>query len=113
MDGWQHSTLDYDPVADGAEETWARAVALEGWRTWHASGVWVTVGSRRVRRWALRRPCLRPWSTHNHAETCLDNVVGQSELGDERMASPPGAPRRAADEPAQVVSGAAHERYGQ
>jgi len=76
MDGWQHSTLDGSSnltghLADGAEETWARAVALEGWRTWHASGVWVTVGSRSVRRWALRRPCARPWSAHDHAETCL------------------------------------------
>ena len=74
MDGWQHTTRDYDPATDGDEEAWARAVALEGWRTWHASGVWVTVGSRRVRRWALRRSCARPWSVHDHGETCLEDA---------------------------------------
>ncbi len=45
MDGWQHTTRDYDPDADGEEETWARAVADEGWRTWHPSGVWVKAGN--------------------------------------------------------------------
>ena len=70
MDGWQHTTLDFDPEADGHEARWAQGVALDGWRTWHASGVWVTVGNRYVRRWALRRPCARPWSAHDHASTC-------------------------------------------
>lgn len=70
MDGWQHTTLDFDPEADGDEARWAQKVALDGWRTWHASGVWVTVGTRYVRRWALRRPCARPWSAHDHASTC-------------------------------------------
>lgn len=70
MDGWQHTTLDFDPEADGDEAIWAQKVALDGWRTWHASGVWVTVGNRNVRRWALRRPCARPWSAHDHASTC-------------------------------------------
>jgi len=70
MDGWQHTTLDFDPEADGDEASWAQKVALDGWRTWHASGVWVTVGNRYVRRWALRRPCARPWSAHDHASTC-------------------------------------------
>ena len=68
--GWQHTTPDYDPATDGDEEEWAVAVALEGWQTWHASGVWVTVGSRRVRRWALRGPCMRPWSAHDHLSAC-------------------------------------------
>ena len=72
MTGWQHTTLDYDPATDGDEEAWARAVALEGWRTWHsAAGTWVTIGNRRVRRWALRRPCSRPWSVHDHEEKCV------------------------------------------
>jgi tetratricopeptide (TPR) repeat protein len=31
----------------------------------------VTVGNRRVRRWALRRPCMRPWSAHDHGRLCL------------------------------------------
>ena len=31
MDGWQHTTRDYDRATDGDEEAWARAVALEGW----------------------------------------------------------------------------------
>ena len=70
MDGWQHTTRDRDPTVDCDEEAWAEAVALEGWRTWHPSGVWVTIGSRRVRRWALSRPCSRPWSAHDHAERC-------------------------------------------
>ncbi len=70
MAGYQHTTLGYDPATNGNEEAWARAVPLEGWRSWHASGVWVTVGSRRVRRWAMRRPCLRPWSAHDHANKC-------------------------------------------
>ena len=70
MDGWQHSTLDYDPERDGSEEEWARAVAADGWRTWHPTGVWITVGSRRVRRWAMQRPCLRPWTSHDHAGLC-------------------------------------------
>ena len=70
MDGWQHTTLDFDPEADGDEARWAQKVALDGWRTWHASGVWVTVGNRYVRRWALRRPCARPWSAHDHASSC-------------------------------------------
>ena len=56
MSGWQDTSLDYDPTTDGDEEEWARAVAAEGRRTWHPSGVWVTVNGRRVRRWALRRP---------------------------------------------------------
>ena len=70
MNGWQHRTLDYDPATDCDEEAWARAVAVEGWRTWHPSGVWVTIGSRRVRRWALRRPCAKPWSAHHHGTDC-------------------------------------------
>ena len=71
MDGWQHTTRDFDRATDGDEEAWARAIALEGWTTWYRTGVWLTVGSRRVRRWALRRPCSRPWSAHEHAERCL------------------------------------------
>ena len=74
MDGWQHTTRDYDPATDGDEATWARTVAAEGWRTWHTSGVWVTVGRRRVRRWSLRRSCARPWSVHDHGETCLEGA---------------------------------------
>jgi len=50
-----YSLFDFDPERDGEEEAWARAVAAEGWRTWHPTGVWVTVGSRRVRRVSLRR----------------------------------------------------------
>jgi hypothetical protein len=48
---------DDDPATDGDEEAWARAVAAEGRRTWHPSGEWVKVGSRRLLRWALHRPC--------------------------------------------------------
>ncbi len=48
MRGWQHTSLDYDPTTDGDEEEWARTVAAEGWRTWHSSGVWVTIGNRRI-----------------------------------------------------------------
>ena len=70
MSGWQHTTLDYDPTTDGDEEEWARAVAAEGWRTWHSSGVWITVGGRRVRRWAMRRACERPWTAHEHHGDC-------------------------------------------
>ena len=69
--GWQHTTRDYDPEVDGDEEAWARAVAEEGWRIWHPSGTWIQLGGRRVRRWALRRPCLTPWSVHDHSERCL------------------------------------------
>ena len=69
MAGW-NSTLDYDPQTDGDEEAWARAVALEGWRTWHASGVWVAVGNRRVRVGrCVGLACVR-WSAHHHARTC-------------------------------------------
>ncbi len=70
MPGWQYTTRDYDPARDGDEETWARAIADEGWQTWHSSGVWLNVGSQRVRRWALRRPCSRPWSAHDHGALC-------------------------------------------
>jgi hypothetical protein len=70
LEGWQHTTLDFDPDTDGDEEDWARAVASEGWRTWHQSAVWVTVGSKHVRRWALRRPCSCPWSAHDHESKC-------------------------------------------
>lgn len=70
-DGWQHTCLDYDPATDGVEEQWARAVAEQGWRTWHATGPWIDFGGRRVRRWALRRPCAWPWSVHDHAAKCL------------------------------------------
>ena len=78
--GWQHRTLDYDPTTDGDEEAWARAVAVEGWRTWHPTEVWVTVGSRRVRRWALRRPSLRPWSAHDHGRVCLGDRTTDAVL---------------------------------
>ena len=71
MTGWQHGCRDFDPSVDGAEEEWARAIAAEGWRTWHPTGVWVNIGGRRVRRWALRRPCDRPWSAHDHDRKCL------------------------------------------
>ena len=27
--------------------------------------------SRHVRRWALRRPCTRPWSAHDHVAKCV------------------------------------------
>ncbi|GAA4402901.1 hypothetical protein GCM10023168_13910 [Fodinibacter luteus] len=76
--GWQHGTHDYDPETDGDEVEWARARAAEGWRTWHASGVWVTVNGRRVRRWAMRRPCTRPWGVHDHAERCAGGAVARS-----------------------------------
>ena len=72
MSGWQHTSLDYDSTTDGDEEEWARAVAAEGWRTWHSSGVWVTVNGRRVRRWALRRRCTRPRGVHDHENLCAD-----------------------------------------
>ena len=68
--GWQHTTRDYDPATDGNEEAWARTVAAEGWQTWTASGVWITLEGRRIRRWTLRRPCSRPWSVHDHAAQC-------------------------------------------
>ena len=55
-------------LGDGDEETWARAVAAEGWETWHSTGVWFTLEGRRVRRWSLRRPCTRPWSANDHDE---------------------------------------------
>ncbi len=79
-DGWQHGCLDYDPEADGDEESWARTVAADGWRTWHATGIWITVGNRRVRRWAVRRACARPWSVHSHQEKCATDLTGQSPL---------------------------------
>ena len=100
MAGWQHSTLDYDPASDGDEEEWARAVAAEGWRTWQPTGVWVTVGSRRVRRWALRRRCLRPWSAHDHAQLCVDASPDEARLGSRRGST------RGAESPA--VGGRSH-----
>lgn len=71
MDGWQHSPLDYDPATDGDEAQWGS----EPWppkadRAWHSSGVWVTIGNRRVRRWAVRRPCTRPWPVHDRQQKC-------------------------------------------
>ena len=70
VSGWQHGTHDYVPVRDGGEEGWARALAAQGWRTWHRTGVWVVVGSTQVRRWAMRRPCDRPFSVHDHESAC-------------------------------------------
>lgn len=70
--GWQYTTRDYDPGADADELEWARAVALEGWRIWHPSGVWVEVNGRRVRRWSLRRACFRPGTVHDHESRCRD-----------------------------------------
>ena len=68
--GWQYTTRDYYPATDGDEEPWARAVAAEGWQTWHAPGVWITLEGRRERRWSLRRQCPRLWSVHDHGTAC-------------------------------------------
>ena len=51
-----YSLIDYDPERDGDEETWARELSENGWRTWAAgSGPWITLEGRRLRRWSLRR----------------------------------------------------------
>ena len=69
---WQYSSRRWDPDQDGDEEQWARRVAAEGWRTWlDGPGSWVGIDGRRVRVWSLRRPCLRPFSVHDHAAKCL------------------------------------------
>lgn len=44
ISGWPYSPIDFDPESDGDEEERARAVADEGWRTCHPTGVGVTVG---------------------------------------------------------------------
>lgn len=75
---WQYALWDYDPLVDGTEEEWAAKVADGEWRTWlPASGEWIVLGGRRVRRWSLRRPCARPFSVHVH-----DHACGQRALRD-------------------------------
>ncbi len=74
MTGWQYSAPQWDPTRDGDEELWARAVAADGWRTWLGhTGTWTDVNGRRVRVWSLRRPCRRPFSVHDHTNTCIDS----------------------------------------
>lgn len=75
VSGWQCGIRDYDPTSDGDEEEWATAVAAEGWRTWHPTGVWVTIAGRRTGKWALRRPCSRPFSVHDHDSACCRGVA--------------------------------------
>lgn len=70
MHDWQHSTLDYDPSADGAEVAWVRAVALEGWSTWHATGVWVVVAEQERTTLGAAPSMRATWSDHDHNETC-------------------------------------------
>ena len=59
MDGWQHTTRDYDPATGRRRRGWARAVALEGWRTWHASGG-VGHGGQPARATVGAAPAVRP-----------------------------------------------------
>ena len=78
MTTWQYSSRRWDPDQDGDEEQWARRVAAEGWRTWlDGPGSWVGIDGRRVRVWSLRRPCLRPFSVHDHAAKCLPSPKGE------------------------------------
>lgn len=51
----EYALIDYDPTTDGDEADWARALDADGWRTWHDTGVWVTLNGRKVRRWSVRR----------------------------------------------------------
>ncbi|WP_353952568.1 hypothetical protein V6K52_03730 [Knoellia sp. S7-12] len=59
----EYALIDYDPVTDGDEADWARTLDAHGWRTWHDTGVWVTVNGRRVRRWSVRRRSARGRAT--------------------------------------------------
>ena len=67
MASWQYTTVRFDPTRDGDEEDWARAVAADGWTTWRRAGATATIDGRRVRVWALRRHCMRPFAVHHHA----------------------------------------------
>lgn len=51
----EYTLADYDPAHDGDEVEWARALDAQGWRVWHATGVWVTINGRQLRRWSVRR----------------------------------------------------------
>ncbi|MBD3783235.1 MAG: hypothetical protein IE926_09830 [Micrococcales bacterium] len=71
MSGWQYITVTYDPTADGGEEQWRDRLEAEGWAPWLSSvGAWITVDGDRVRRWAPRRECTRPFSVHDHRVLC-------------------------------------------
>lgn len=52
---FEYTLLDYNPLTDGDELEWGRAVDAQGWRAWHNTGVWIDLGGRRIRRWSLRR----------------------------------------------------------
>lgn len=52
---FEYTLMDYNPLTDGDEIEWGRAVDAQGWRTWHNTGVWIDLSGRRVRRWSLRR----------------------------------------------------------
>lgn len=52
---WRYTLRDLTPADD--PETWARALADEGWRMWIPGnrGALVTINGREVRRYSLRR----------------------------------------------------------
>lgn len=65
---WRYTLADLHPGDD--PETWARALAADGWRLWIPGndGADVEVGGQRVRRYSLRRwtgpgpePADLPW----------------------------------------------------
>lgn len=53
---WRYTLRDFRPDVDDPE-TWAQALADEGWRLWIPgnSGAETTVNGRSVRRYSLRR----------------------------------------------------------
>ncbi|MBM6402161.1 hypothetical protein [Phycicoccus sonneratiae] len=76
MTTWQYTARQWDPERDGDEEQWAQTVAADGWRTWlDGPGAWTSIDGRRVRVWSLRRPCLRPFSVHDHAAKCGPTTI--------------------------------------
>lgn len=54
--GYEYRLVDWDPTGGVTEEDWARELSGQGWRMWVGAGPWVTINSRRLRRWSLRRP---------------------------------------------------------
>ena len=46
MDGWSTPILDFDPRPMGKTRHGREAARFDRWRTWHATWVWVTVGSQ-------------------------------------------------------------------
>ncbi|WP_114202849.1 hypothetical protein [Janibacter anophelis] len=69
---WRYTLADLTPADD--PETWARALADEGWQLWIPgnAGADTVIGGRAVRRYSLRRwtgdgpaPADSEWSAQN------------------------------------------------